>query len=118
MKHHTHASRLKRAGLPTIETLTRRILQTFDRATASDIESGAMWYAEAQALAIQLGETSGHGTERAACVLSHLSPRTPWARNVAGAIALLVDNRQGVGILSAKYSRAREALFQDRKSVG
>lgn len=105
-----HNRNLKRAGLPTLETLTRRILAVFDRATASDVESGATWYDEARELAEHLGRNSGYGSSAAAAVISHLSPRTPWGRNVSGAISLLIYGEHGDGILQANYDRARAAL--------
>lgn len=96
-------------GVP-VETIVSRILRTFDRASVSDVEAGASWYSEAQDLAASLGAASGHGREAAAAVISHLSPRTPWSRNVAGAVSLLVYGKRGDGILSANYDRARAAL--------
>ena len=105
-----HNRRLKAAGLPTVETLTRRILAVWDRATTSDVESGATWYTEAQDLAFHLGRNSGHGREHAAAVISHLSPRTTWTRNVAGAIYLLTYGEQADGIIGANFDRARASL--------
>lgn len=97
----------------TRETIIRRILRTFDAATAADVEAGATWYDEARTLADTLGRTSGLGTERVAAVISHLSPRTTWARNVSGAIYAVTYGEQGPGIMSANYGRARAALETD-----
>lgn len=105
-----HNARLRKAGLPTVETLTRRILATFDRATASDVEAGSTWYSEAQDLAFHLGRNSGWGLRYAAAVISHLSPRTTWARNVTGAITLLTYGERADGIIGANYDRAQAAL--------
>lgn len=109
-----HNVRLRKAGLPTVETLTRRILAVWERATAADVEAGATWYNEAQELAFHLGRNSGHGLEAAAAVISHLSPRTTWTRNVTGAITLLTYGEQADGIIGANYDRARASLsFED-----
>jgi hypothetical protein len=105
-----HTRNLQAAGLPTLNTLVARIESTFKRATKSDVESGASWYLEAQDLARNLGATSGHGLQHAAAVISHLSPRTTWTRNVAGAITLLTYGERHDGILSANYDRARASL--------
>lgn len=94
----------------TLETLVTRILKVWDRATASDVESGATWYSEAQELAFHLGRNSGHGLDHAAAVISHLSPRTTWTRNVAGAIYLLTYGEKADGIIGANYDRARASL--------
>lgn len=108
-----HDARLRKAGLPAVETLTRRILAVFDRATKSDVEAGATWYDEAQDLAANLGRTSGHGLEAAAAVISHLSPRTTWTRNVAGAIALLTYGERADGVIGANFDRAYTSLESD-----
>lgn len=105
-----HNAALRKAGLPTIETLTRRILAVFSRATSADIESGATWYNDAQSLAIELGDKTGEGLEAAAAVISHLSPRTTWTRNVSGAIALLLRDEKANGIIQANFDRARDSL--------
>lgn len=109
-----HNARLRKAGLPTIDTMTRRILAVFDRATVADIEAGATWYDEARELAFHLGRNSGYGLEHAAAVISHLSPRTTWTRTVTGAITLLTYGEQADGIITANFDRARASLdFED-----
>ena len=109
-----HNARLRKAGLPTVDTLTRRILAVFDRATPSDVEHGATWYDEARELAFHLGRNSGYGIEHAAAVISHLSPRTTWTRNVTGAISLLTYSEQADGIIGANFERARASLNFER----
>lgn len=98
----------------TLETVVRRILRTFDRATASDIERGATWYDEAGDIVTQLGPKVG-GREYAAALISHLSPRTSWARNIAGAVAIangdMSDNPEGC--IGANVKRARLALASE-----
>lgn len=96
------------------ETVVRRIVATFDRATASDLESGARWYDDARDLAQSLGRTSGHGPDVAACVIAHLSPRTTWARTVAGAVSLLTYGERADGIIGANYARAYRATLTGR----
>lgn len=109
-----HTRNLQKAGLPTLNTLVARIEATYKRATKSDVESGATWYNEAQELAFNLGRNSGHGMHHAAAVISHLSPRTTWTRNVTGAITLLTYGEKADGILGANYDRARGSLnFED-----
>jgi len=108
-----HDARLSKAGLPTVETLTRRILATFARATASDIEAGSTWYDEARELAVSLAHSVGTDVEHAAAVISHLSPRTTWTRNVTGATALLTNDVRADGIIGANFDRARASLDAD-----
>lgn len=110
MSHDTNLR--KRAGV-TLETVVRRILRTFDRAAASDIEAGARWYDEAGEHAVAIGAILG-SRELGAAILSHLSPRTSWARNVAGAYALAHDvDGDRVGCIGSNWDRAVASLSFD-----
>lgn len=91
-------------------TIADRIGRVFAAATPADIESGARWYDAAGELASELGASSGHGRERAAAVIAHLSPRTSWTRNIAGAVAMLSGELSPVGQIGANVARARGAL--------
>lgn len=99
----------------TLETVVRRILRTFDRATASDLESGARWYDEAGSLAANMAlahRGDGIDLERAASILSALSPRTSWNRNVIGAAAFLVSGptaARRIGCIGRNVEKARQA---------
>lgn len=87
----SHDETMRKVFGITLETVVRRILATWDRASKSDVESGARWYDEAGDLATRLAAEHGHDVETVAGVIAALSPRTPWSRNVAGAVALLAD---------------------------
>jgi hypothetical protein len=104
------ATPLTRAGVKSVETLVGRILRTFDRATASDVEAGATWYDEAGTLAADLAARGGHSVEEAAVVIAHLSPRTSWIRNVLGAEALLLRDERHAGIIGDNFDRAVASL--------
>lgn len=100
------------------ETIVKRILRTFDRATTSDLEDGARWYDVAGNLASDLAIHStqwGTVTPRtAAAVIAQLSPRTTWQRNVAAATALIYgseDDARQVGAIGANIDRAVAALL-------
>jgi hypothetical protein len=113
----THNSNLKRAGLPSLETLTRRILRTFDGATASDLESGATWYDDAHALAVDLSARHGIPVDNAAAVIAALSPRTPWSRNVAAAVTLLATG-DAPGNIGRNVETARRAVTDGFAALG
>jgi hypothetical protein len=109
----------------THETIVRRILATFDRATVSDLESGARWYDEAGALASSMagnhGRTHGLTLERTASVIAALSPRTSWGRNVAGAHALIVQGpaaARRVGCIGSNVERAQRAYREGFAGLG
>lgn len=103
----------------TFPTVVARIVRTFDRATPSDVEAGARWYDEAGQLAGTLTSraySSGVlNIEQTASVIAALSPRTSWARNVAGAVALIVSGPQAAratGCMSRNVETARQARTQ------
>jgi hypothetical protein len=111
-----HDRRLKAAGLPTVATLTARILRVWNRATQSDIEAGARWYSEAQELASTLtGRPYSGGIlnlEQTASIIAALSPRTSWSRNVAGAVALVIEGptaARRVGCMTRNVETAQRA---------
>lgn len=100
--------------LGTIGESTRmvadRIVRTWNRATVADLDNGAGWYAEGQKLIDELAAEHGLSRETVAAVIAHLSPRTPWRRNVDGARALLATGA-APGCLGANVERARAAML-------
>lgn len=98
------------------ETIVKRILRTFDRASTSDVEAGATWYSEAGQLASDLAISNDDrfvSPRAAAAVIAQLSPRTTWSRNVAAATALIYygpDEARAVGAIGANVERAMVAL--------
>ena len=105
----------------TAETITRRILRTFDRATSSDVESGSRWYDEAGDLAANMAGAHHTTVEHTASVLAALSPRTTWSRNVLGAAALLnfgADAARQVGCIGANVDRAVRCITDGYAGLG
>lgn len=101
----------QRAGI-TLRTAVTRILAVFDRATPADIEAGASWYGEdARALVSDLARLGNVDRVTAASVISHLSPRTTWGRNVAAATAIL-------GAYGDGGPERAERAFQAARAVG
>lgn len=85
------------------------ILTTWDRATAAQREAGATWYGEAREAALQLAGQAGSTLDTAAAVIAHMSPRTTWSRNVAGAVALMLTG-DAPGCIGANVARAQAAI--------
>lgn len=104
-----HTRYLQAAGLPTLNTLVGRVEAAFRRASKSDVESGATWYDEAGDLATSLAARAG-SREHAAVVISHLSPRSTWTRNVEAAIALINGTEMPAGVMSGPLGRAAASL--------
>ncbi|OKI45099.1 hypothetical protein A6A27_11815 [Micromonospora sp. CB01531] len=88
---------------------TDRIVRVWDMATPVDVARGAEWYADAGRICTEQAEATGYSRETVAAVISHLSPRTSWSRNVAGAISLL-HGGDAAGCIGDNIKRARRAL--------
>jgi hypothetical protein len=104
----THDERLRNLGT-SVRACADRIVSTWERASDADRESGARWYDEAEKIVGDLVAETGRSREHIATVISHLSPRTTWARNVSGATTLLMGG-EPAGCIGANVERARRAL--------
>jgi hypothetical protein len=104
----THNETLARIGLSTRKVVTN-IMATYSRATEDDILAGKAWYAEAQALAVELAESGDMTLPQAAVMIAQLSPRLHWVRN-AEAARSLVATGEASGVLRASVDRARKAM--------
>lgn len=108
----SHDQNLRDRADVTLETVPRRILRSFDRATASDLEAGARWYDEAGDLVSSLAAAHSLPRENVAAVISALSPRTTWARNIAAATALITSGptaARKTGAIGSNIDRATRA---------
>lgn len=97
----------------TLRTMVARIERVFDRATDSDLEEGALWYPEAEALARDWSVRSGYAVENCAAAISHLSQRARWTRNVLAAEALIMRGERLEGVMRGAYARASVALVAE-----
>lgn len=90
----------------------RRILVTFDQATPAMVAAGSVWYPDALVVCQTIATSTGYALDTVVSVLAQMSPRTPWARNVAGATYFFANGSgsQMSGILTANYLRAVEAF--------
>lgn len=100
---------LQRTAGTSVRACADRIVRTYQQATPDQRAAGAAWYGTAGALVDDLANRHGVTREHAAAVVAHLSPRTPWARNVNGARRLLEDGT-APGCIGANVDRARRAL--------
>jgi hypothetical protein len=79
---------LQRLGTSTRATVDR-IVKVYERSTADQRADGAAWYGDGESIIADLADRSGLSREHVAAVVSHLSPRTTWTRNVYGATMLV-----------------------------
>ena len=90
-------------------SMVKRILDTYAIADDSIRTAGNNWYREAGDHCDTLSTNHGISRETAAAVIAHLSPRTSWARNVAGAYALCASGT-APHCMEANVTRALCAL--------
>lgn len=107
----SHNAALQRLGTSTRATVDR-IVATYEISTADQRADGANWYADGESIITALSAESGYSVEHVAAVVSHLSPRTTWSRNVYGA-TMLVTTDTAPTCIGANVDRARKALQSD-----
>lgn len=102
---------LRKQNTSTV-AVVNNILAYWDRATDTNKEDGAQWYLLAGQAIDDMAAAYKLDRETVAAVVAHLSPRTPWARNLAGAASLLAG-APIPGLLGRNLAGARAALDSD-----
>lgn len=108
----SHNVALQKLGTSTRATVDR-IVNVYGRATEADIAAGAAWYGEGEDIITILANRADLSREHVAAVVSHLSPRTTWKRNVYGA-TMLVTTGTAPTCIGSNVERARRALASDK----
>jgi hypothetical protein len=102
---------LRASAETNVAACVRRILATFDAATPAMVAAGATWYPDAYGVCSSIAAGTHHDVDTVARVMAQLSPRTPWARNVAGTAHMFAtDGARMPGILTANHERALGTL--------
>lgn len=105
----SHDETLRQAGGGTMRSMVARIVRVWSKATDSDKEHGASWYAEGETFVRSLAYSTGRHPHVVAAVVAHLSPQTRWSRNVYGATMLLTEGHAPT-CMPANVERARDAM--------
>jgi len=108
----SHNATLNRVLGTSTRATVDRIVNTYNRATPADREAGRDWYGDGESIIATLSAETGYSREHVAAVVSHLSPRTTWSRNVYGA-TMLVTTGTAPTCIGANVDRARKALASD-----
>lgn len=93
----------------SLAACTRRIGAVYRLASADQLAAGSRWYADGARVVDQVADAGRIDRERAAVIVAHLSPRTTWSRNVAGALQLVQHGRADY-CMGANITRAMLAL--------
>ena len=108
----SHTATLQRVANTSTRAMVDRIVTTYLHATEQQRADGAAWYGDGEAIITALSAESGYSVEHVAAVVSHLSPRTTWSRNVYGA-TMLVTTGTAPTCIGSNVDRARKALESD-----
>jgi hypothetical protein len=76
------------------EDMVARILDAYDRSSASDMAEGERWYETARITAAALAAGTNISAEQAAGVIAALSPRVRWENNVRSAAEIISAARR------------------------
>lgn len=90
----SHDTVLRTIGAGGTRATVDRIMDTWAKRTASDLESGATWYPSHDAILESMVAMGAPSKEHAAVAFAHLSTRTLYAKNLAGALALVSGGRE------------------------
>lgn len=109
----TKTRRTPNATFGTLGTSTaavvNRIVAVWNTADDSARSAGTAWYPTAFEHATTIANNAGISVENAAAVISHLSPKTRWVRNIAGAYAL-VETGSAPRCIATNVARAMVGL--------
>ena len=76
------------------EDMVARILDAYDKSSASDMAEGERWYETARVTAAALSAGTNISVEQAAGVIAALSPRVRWETNVRAAAEIISAARR------------------------
>ena len=80
-------------SLENIDNYTETFSSLIEYATFGDIEKAALWYADAERVALEVARNLDASLEVGASVVSAFSPRERWSSNVTKAIAFSLGKK-------------------------
>ena len=80
-------------SLENIDNYTETFSSLIEYATFGDIEKAALWYADAERVALEVARNLDASLEVGASVVSAFSPRERWSSNVTKAIAFSLGEK-------------------------
>lgn len=107
----SHNARLLELGVGRTIDIRNNILDIFSAQTFDDFIDGSNWYENAHNLALDIANAKRVSPVNGAAVISHLSPRTTWDRNVDGAMWVGgITDKRPPGLMSRNVENAFKAL--------
>lgn len=100
---------LDKVGLTT-ETVVKRIMRAFYKASEAEFVLGLCWYNDAQYIVNTLAADSQYTVNQIAAAMAHLSPRLRWKQNVDSIEQLVLLGKVPNYVMSGPAKRAEAAL--------
>jgi hypothetical protein len=98
----TKAMKLSKITPYQRQKITRNLLSAYETRTPKDTKEGREWYTKAHNICAGIGKELGYDLVAVAHVLSALSPRNKWERNITDAYNVLKAVNEGKGPESVK----------------
>lgn len=109
MKVLTAKQGLAKVGLAP-ETVVKRVIRHFNKATPEQIVDGMVWYGTAHNIVYVLSEVSQYTIDQVAASMAQLSPRLRWHQNVEAIERLVIEGETPRYVMRAPSKRAVKAL--------
>jgi hypothetical protein len=93
----------------TFEETVQRILETYDRATDTQLEDGMQWYPGEGQWVVEVAYAHGFSVDTVAAVAAHLSPRIDWDR-CKTLTQIFLSGGGTFGLMKANAARAQSAI--------
>jgi hypothetical protein len=93
----------------TFDEAVERILDTYDRATDTQLEEGMQWYPGEGQWLVEIAYAHGFNVDTVAAVAAHLSPRIDWNR-CKTLVQIFLAGGGTFGLMKANVARAEAAI--------
>ncbi len=103
---------MKKLSTKEIRTIKKRLINTFNDATKKDIADGMKWYADANEICNNLAVKYDTDVYSVASVLSALSPRNKWSKNIIDTETVLKAYKNNVSAENIKVSTFHSNKFK------
>jgi hypothetical protein len=102
---------VSRVSIPSDHEVLIRLLEAYEASSEAEVEAGRAWYRTQRAGIAHLGLEYSIDRRRVAAIVAVLSPREPWAKNLAWAEEVCRTGSHGAHGLLANGRKA-ERLYE------
>jgi hypothetical protein len=95
-----------------LQKISKNLDKYFNLATEDDIKSGLLWYQQANDICKDIAQKYGTSTFIASGVISALSPRNKWAKNIQDAYSVFEAVQNSISAADTKVSTFHTNKFK------